>query len=144
MAELHGHVRRRVRARRSRIEGFSFFLEAIFIAIYVYGWDRLSPRAHILAGIPIVIAGFTGSLMVIAVNGWMNHPTGFRLVDGEVVDVAPVSTALFGNSYFWHELVHMYLAGYIVAGFVVAGVYACGAAARALRAATSARRWSSR
>src|SRR6476659_10873970 len=58
------------------IEGISFFVEAIFIGIYVYGWDRLSPRAHILTGIPIIISGFTGSLMVIAVNGWMNHPTG--------------------------------------------------------------------
>src|SRR5205085_8594810 len=58
------------------IEGFSFFLEAIFIGIYVYGWDRLTPRAHLWSGIPVVIAGFTGSLMVIAVNAWMNHPTG--------------------------------------------------------------------
>ena len=62
------------------IEGFSFFLEAIFIGIYAYGWDRLSPRMHFASGIPIVIPGFLGSLMVISVNGWMNHPTGFRLV----------------------------------------------------------------
>ena len=61
--------------------------------------------------------------MVIAVNGWMNHPSGFRLVDGKVVDVHPLD-ALFGNSYFWHELVHMYLAGYMVTGFLVAGAYA--------------------
>ena len=107
------------------LEGFSFFLEAIFIAIYVYGWDRLSPRAHFLAGIPIVITGFTGSLMVIAVNGWMNHPTGFRIEDGDAVDIHPFE-ALFENSYFWHELVHMYLAGFIVAGFVTASVYAFG------------------
>jgi cytochrome bd ubiquinol oxidase subunit I len=107
------------------IEGISFFLEAIFIAIYVYGWGRLSPRAHLLAGVPIVITGFTGSLMVIAVNGWMNHPGGFRLENGRAVDVHPWS-ALFGNSYFWHELVHMYLAGFIVAGFVMAAVYSFG------------------
>lgn len=107
------------------IEGFSFFLEAIFIGIYVYGWDRLSPRAHLLSGIPIVLSGFTGSLMVIAVNGWMNHPTGFRLVGGRVVDVDPWR-ALFTNSYFWHELVHMYIAGYIVTGFLVAAAYAVG------------------
>src|SRR6266446_6306878 len=107
------------------IEGFSFFLEAIFIGIYVYGWDRLSPRAHLLSGIPIVITGFTGSLMVIAVNAWMNHPGGFALRNGKVVDVHPL-TALFGNSYLWHELVHMYIAGYIVTGFVVAACYAFG------------------
>src|SRR5690242_8589590 len=105
------------------IEGFSFFMEAIFIGIYVYGWDRLSPRAHFWSGIPIAITGFTGSWMVIAVNGWMNHPTGFRLVGGTPVDVHPVD-ALFVNSYFWHELIHMYLAGYIVTGFVLAGSYA--------------------
>ena len=107
------------------IEGFSFFMEAIFIGIYVYGWDRLSPRAHFWSGVPIVITGFTGSLMVIAVNAWMNHPSGFRLVGGEVADVHPWR-ALFGNSYLWHELVHMYLAGYIVTGFVVAAAYAFG------------------
>jgi cytochrome bd ubiquinol oxidase subunit I len=107
------------------IEGFSFFLEAIFIGIYVYGWERLSPRAHMLSGIPIVIAGVTGSFMVIAVNGWMNHPTGFTLRNGTVTGVHPVD-ALFGNPYFWHELVHMYLAGYMVTGFLVAAAYAVG------------------
>jgi cytochrome bd ubiquinol oxidase subunit I len=106
------------------VEGFSFFMEAIFIAIYVYGWERLSARTHVLAGVPMVVAGITGSLMVISVNGWMNHPTGFSIRGGEVVDVKPLE-ALF-NDNLWHELVHMYLAGFIVAGFLVAGVYAFG------------------
>ena len=105
------------------IEGFSFFLEAIFIGIYAYGWNRLSPRAHFLSGLPVVLAGFLGSLMVIAVNGWMNHPTGFKLVGGKAVDVHPVD-ALFFNPNFWHELVHMYIAGYMVTGFLVAACYA--------------------
>src|SRR3954452_19265129 len=104
------------------LEGFSFFLEAIFIAIYVYGWDRIPPRWHLLSGIPIPITGITGSMMVIAVNGWMNHPVGFDVVNGRVTNVHPWS-ALF-NPFFWHELVHMYLAGYMVAAFLVAGVYA--------------------
>jgi cytochrome d ubiquinol oxidase subunit I len=107
------------------IEGFSFFLEAIFIGIYIYGWDRLSPRAHFASGIPIVITGFTGSLMVISVNAWMNHPTGFHLHGGKVVDVNPLG-ALFGNPYLWSELIHMYVAGYMVAAFLVAAVYAYG------------------
>jgi cytochrome d ubiquinol oxidase subunit I len=105
------------------IEGISFFVEAIFIGIYVYGWNRLSPRTHLLTGLPIILAGFSGSLMVIAVNGWMNHPTGFKLKGGRAVDVHPFA-ALFENSYFWHELIHMYIAGYMVAGFLTAGVYA--------------------
>jgi cytochrome bd ubiquinol oxidase subunit I len=99
------------------LEGFSFFVEAIFIAIYVYGWDRLSARMHMLAGIPVIVAGFSGSLFVISVNGWMNHPT----LDREPFD------ALFGNTYFWHEMVHMYLAAFLVAGFVTASVYAVSA-----------------
>ncbi len=107
------------------IEGFSFFMEAIFLGIYVYGWDRLSPRAHFLSGIPIAIAGFTGSLMVIAVNAWMNHPSGFRLQGGKALDVHPLA-ALFGNSFLWPELIHMYIAGYIVTGFLLAGAYAIG------------------
>jgi cytochrome bd ubiquinol oxidase subunit I len=107
------------------VEGFSFFMEAIFLGIYVYGWNRLSPRAHFLSGIPIAIAGFTGSLMVIAVNAWMNHPSGFRLQGGRAIDVHPLA-ALFGNSFLWPELVHMYIAGYIVTGFLLAGAYAIG------------------
>jgi cytochrome d ubiquinol oxidase subunit I len=104
------------------LEGFSFFLEAIFIAIYVYGWDRLSPRAHLLTGIPVIVAGITGSFFVIAVNAWMNNPSGFRMEDGRAADVDPWG-ALFGNSYLAHEMVHMYVAAYIVAGFLIASVY---------------------
>jgi cytochrome d ubiquinol oxidase subunit I len=100
-------------------------MEAIFIGIYIYGWDRLSPRMHLLSGIPIAIAGFLGSLMVISVNAWMNHPSGFQLVNGKAVHVHPLA-ALFANKFLWHELVHMYIAGYIVAGFVVAAAYAFG------------------
>ncbi|MGH2980432.1 MAG: cytochrome ubiquinol oxidase subunit I [Solirubrobacterales bacterium] len=104
------------------LEGFSFFLEAIFIAIYVYGWDRLPPRSHFLCGIPIVITGVLGSMFVISVNAWMNNPTGFDLAGGEVTDVRPWE-ALF-NSQLPFELIHMYFAGYMVAGFLVAAVYA--------------------
>jgi cytochrome d ubiquinol oxidase subunit I len=104
------------------LEGFSFFIEAIFIAIYVYSWDRLSPHAHFLCGIPIAITGLMGSLFVISVNGWMNHPTGFDLVGGEVTNVNPWA-ALF-NDQLAFELTHMYFAGYMVAGFLVAAVYA--------------------
>jgi cytochrome d ubiquinol oxidase subunit I len=105
------------------LEGISFFVEAIFIAIYVYGWDRLSRRAHFLTGIPVVLSGFAGSFNVIAVNGWMNDPTGFDLgPDGQVLNPRPWEALL--NSNMWHELIHMYLAGYLVCGFIVAGVYA--------------------
>ena len=104
------------------IEGFAFFTEAIFIAMYVYGWDRLGRRTHLAVGLPIVAAGVVGSLMVISVNGWMNHPNGFTVVGGAVTNVHPWA-ALF-NSHLPYELLHMYLAGYMVAGFLVAAVYA--------------------
>ena len=109
VAGVHGHVRGRLRARL-RLRGFSFFVEAIFIAIYVYGWDRLPRRVHFMCGIPIVIAGLTGSFFVISVNGWMNDPTGFRIENGDVVDVKPWEALL--NDNMWHEIVHMYLAGH--------------------------------
>ena len=104
------------------LEGISFFVEAIFIAIYVYGWDRLGRRAHFLTGIPIIISGLTGTFTVIAVNGWMNNPEGFDVVNGRVTNPRPWE-AIF-NDNLWHEFVHMYLAGYMVAGFIVAGIYA--------------------
>jgi cytochrome bd ubiquinol oxidase subunit I len=104
------------------LEGVSFFVEAIFIAIYVYGWDRLPRRTHFLTGIPVVVSGFAGSFNVIAVNGWMNNPQGFDVVDGKVTNPRPWDALI--NTNMWHELIHMYLAGYIVTGFIVAAVYA--------------------
>src|SRR4051795_12214612 len=104
------------------LEGVSFFIEAIFIAIYVYGWDRLPRRTHFLTGIPVVISGFTGSFWVLGVNAWMNDPVGFKVVNGRVVDPQPWQALLAPN--LGHELTHMYLAGYIVCGFIVAAVYA--------------------
>lgn len=106
------------------LEGFSFFVEAVFIAIYVYGWDRLRPLVHFAAGLPIVAAGITGSLFVLSVNSWMNNPTGFDLVDGKVTNVRPLDALFNGN--LWHTFVHMLLAAYMVAGFVTAAVYARG------------------
>jgi cytochrome d ubiquinol oxidase subunit I len=104
------------------IEGFAFFTEAIFLTLYVYGWDRFTPRTHLLVGIPVVVASLIGSLMVISVNGWMNHPTGFDVSGGQVTDVRPLAALV--NSHLWHELAHMYVAGYMVVGFVLAGAYA--------------------
>jgi cytochrome d ubiquinol oxidase subunit I len=104
------------------IEGFAFFIEAIFIAIYVYGWDRVPKKVHLMFGVPIVITGVIGSLSVLTVNGWMNDPQGFDIVNGQVTNIRPWD-ALF-NSFFWHELAHMYFAGYMVTGFIVGGVYA--------------------
>jgi cytochrome bd ubiquinol oxidase subunit I len=105
------------------IEGIFFFLEAIFIAIYIYGWKRLPGWAHFWSGIPIAISGIGGALSVIAANAWMNTPAGFTLgSDGRVDDVQPIDV-LFNTSTF-HEFVHMYVAAFMVAGFLAASVYA--------------------
>src|SRR5688500_18836259 len=90
------------------LEGISFFVEPIFIAIYVYGWDRLSRRAHFLTGIPIVISGFAGSFNVIAVNGWMNNPQGFDVAAGQVTDPRPWEALL--DAHLWHRLIHLSVA----------------------------------
>jgi cytochrome d ubiquinol oxidase subunit I len=107
------------------VEGIFFFIEAIFVAIYIYGWKRLSPWAHFWSGVPVTVAGLGGTLSVVAANAWMNQPAGLTLDHfGRVVDVNP--WRVFFNDAFWYEAIHMFLAAYVVAGFVVAGVYATG------------------
>jgi cytochrome d ubiquinol oxidase subunit I len=106
------------------VEGIYFFLEAIFISIYIYGWKRLRPWPHFWSGLPVVLGGAGGTAAVVAANGWMNLPGGVTVQDGRVVDVRPLE--VFFNQAFWYEFVHMFLAAYVVAGFVVAGVYAVG------------------
>jgi cytochrome d ubiquinol oxidase subunit I len=105
------------------IEGLFFFLEAIFIAIYIYGWTRLSPWAHFWSGVPIVLSGIGGAFAVVTANGWMNQPSGFTLrADGTVTNMRPLA-AIF-NAATKYEVPHMLLAAYMVAGFVVASIYA--------------------
>src|SRR5918993_563469 len=105
-------------------EGLSFFVEAIFLGIYLYGWGRMPPRLHLLMVLPMMIAGVVGTFCVLAVNAWMNDPTGFRLVDGVVTDIDPWA-AMF-NDQVWLQFAHMWVAAYMVVGFSVAGVYAVG------------------
>jgi cytochrome d ubiquinol oxidase subunit I len=105
-------------------EGLSFFVEAIFLGIYLYGWGRIPPRRHLLMLLPMAAAGVVGTFCVISVNAWMNAPTGFRIVDGEVTDVQPWR-AMF-NDAVWLQFAHMWVAAFMVVGFLVAGVYAVG------------------
>jgi cytochrome d ubiquinol oxidase subunit I len=104
------------------IEGFAFFIEAIFLGIYLYGWDRLSPRAHLLSGVPIFIAGVASAFFVVTANAWMNSPEGFTERHGKLVSVSPWS-AMF-NKATWPETTHMILAAFMVSGFLIASVYA--------------------
>jgi len=106
------------------IEGVFFFLEAIFTAIYLYGWRRLAGWAHFWTGVPIAVSGIFGAMSVIAVNSWMNQPGGFTVRDGQIVSVNPWQ--VYFNHAALYEMPHMVLAAYMVSGFTVAGVYAAG------------------
>ena len=104
------------------IEGIAFFIEAIFLGIYLYGWDRLSPRAHLLSGVPIFAAGLASAFFVVTANAWMNAPAGYTLAHGKLVSVDPVA-AMF-NAATGPETVHMILAALMVTAFGTASVYA--------------------
>ncbi|MHB8376549.1 MAG: cytochrome ubiquinol oxidase subunit I [Dehalococcoidia bacterium] len=104
------------------LEGFAFFTEAIFLGIYIYGWERLSPRAHWLCTIPMMVSAAASALFVISANAWMNQPAGFEIVNGKAVNVDPLA-AIF-NRAMPYEVTHGTLASYVATGFAVAGVYA--------------------
>jgi len=104
------------------IEGIFFFLEAIFVAIYIFGWKRLKPWTHFWLGVPIPIVGIGGAFSVVAVNSWMNQPQGFSPTSGKVTSVEPLKVIF--NDAVPYEVPHMVLAAYLVTGFLVASVYA--------------------
>ncbi|CUU60477.1 cytochrome d ubiquinol oxidase subunit I [Parafrankia irregularis] len=106
------------------LEGFAFFTEAIFIGMYLYGWKRLSPRAHWMTLWPIAIAGTMSTLFIITANAWMNTPGHITEVDGKVVSAEPFAPFLAATAP--HQLVHMLLAALMCTGGIVAGVYAVG------------------
>jgi cytochrome d ubiquinol oxidase subunit I len=106
------------------IEGIFFFLEAIFVAIYIFGWKRLRPWTHFWCGVPIVITGIGGAFSVVAVNSWMNQPQGFSPTTGDVTSVEPLKVIF--NPAVPYEVPHMILAAYLVTGFLVASIYAVG------------------
>src|SRR5213593_41917 len=104
------------------LEGFAFFTEAIFLGIYLYGWDRISSRAHLWAGVAVAVSGTASGVFVVIANAWMNAPTGFELVNGQAVNVDPI--AAMANSAALEQTLHMTLAAYAATGFAVAGVHA--------------------
>jgi cytochrome bd ubiquinol oxidase subunit I len=105
-------------------EGIFFLLEAVFTAIYLYGWDRLPPWAHFWTITPVVASGILGALSVVAANSWMNQPSGFTLSHGKITSIDPV--AVFFNAATYYEVPHMILAAYMVAGGITATPYAVG------------------
>jgi cytochrome d ubiquinol oxidase subunit I len=106
------------------LEGYAFFVEAIFLGLYLYGWDRLSPRVHWLTGFPVALSGLISGVLVVGANAWMQTPSGFQIVDGKPVNIDPL--APFFNPSWFQMALHSSLSCYIAVGFAVAGVYAAG------------------
>src|SRR5918995_3700761 len=104
------------------LEGFAFFTEAIFLGVYLYGWNRISPRAHLWAGILVALSGAASGIFVVIANAWMNSPTGFELVNGRIANVDPIAGMM--NPMAFQQTLHMTLASYAATGFAVAGIHA--------------------
>jgi cytochrome d ubiquinol oxidase subunit I len=104
------------------LEGFAFFTEAIFLGIYLYGWNRVSRRAHLFAGIVVAASGVLSGIFVVIANAWMNTPAGFTMVGGDAVNVRPFMA--MANAAAFPETLHMTLAAYAGTGLTVAGIHA--------------------
>src|ERR1700712_5049539 len=104
------------------LEGFAFFTEAIFLGIYLYGWDRISPRAHVIAGVIVAVSGAISGIFVVIANAWMNTPRGFTLVDGKFTNIDPIAAMMTPAAF--PQTLHMTLAAYAATGFAVAGIHA--------------------
>lgn len=104
------------------LEGAAFFLEAIALGVYLYGWDKVSPRAHWLAGVLVFVSGSLSGMFIVAANGWMNTPTGFEWLNGEAINVNPWEAAM--NPSALQQGVHMLIAAFTAVGFAVAGIHA--------------------
>jgi cytochrome bd ubiquinol oxidase subunit I len=104
------------------LEGFAFFTEAIFLGVYLYGWDRVGPRAHLGAGIIVAVSGAVSGIFVVIANAWMNTPAGFRLENGVPVDVHPLRAMATAATF--PETLHMTIAAYAATGLIVAGIHA--------------------
>ena len=104
------------------LEGFAFFTEAIFLGVYLYGWDRIPVRAHITAGVIVAISGAASAIFVVIANAWMNTPRGFDMLNGKPVNIDPI--AAMQTPAAVPQVLHMVLAAYAATGFAVAGIHA--------------------
>src|SRR2546425_2417791 len=104
------------------LEGFAFFTEAVFLGVYLYGWQRVSPLIHWLSGVVVALSGIFSGIFVVTANAWMNSPAGFKIVNGKIADIDPIAAML--NPASFHEVVHMTLAAFVATGFMVAAIHA--------------------
>ncbi|MEQ9618610.1 MAG: cytochrome ubiquinol oxidase subunit I [Deltaproteobacteria bacterium] len=104
------------------LEGFAFFTEAIFLGIYLYGWNKVNPTVHLISGALVAVSGAASGIFVTIANAWMNTPAGFDLIDGKPVNIDPISAML--NPAAFSQSLHMIIAAYAATGFAVAGIHA--------------------
>lgn len=104
------------------LEGFAFFTEAIFLGLFLYGWNRLPPLMHWFSGVMVAVSGVLSGIFVVTANSWMNTPVGFKLVDGQFTEIDPIA-AMFNPAAF-HQVIHMTFAAFVATGFVVAAIHA--------------------
>ncbi len=104
------------------LEGTAFFIEAIALGFFLYGWGKFKPWFHWFTGVVVGISGLASGILVVAANGWMNSPSGFDYVNGEYLNIDPIE-ALFNDAWFTQSL-HMTLAAFAATGFAVAGIHA--------------------
>jgi cytochrome d ubiquinol oxidase subunit I len=104
------------------LEGFAFFTEAIFLGIYLYGWTKLSPKAHWWAGVAVMVSGTVSGIFVVFANAWMNAPAGFEIVNGMPTNIDPIAAML--NPASFHQTLHMTIAAFATTGIAVAGIHA--------------------
>ncbi|RXF71180.1 cytochrome ubiquinol oxidase subunit I [Arcticibacter tournemirensis] len=104
------------------LEGTAFFIEAIALGFFLYGWNKFNPWFHWVTGVVVGISGLISGILVVAANGWMNSPSGFDYVDGKYINIDPVK-AMFNDAWFSQAL-HMSIAAFVATGFAVAGVHA--------------------
>ena len=104
------------------LEGTAFFIEAIALGFYLYGWNRFNRWFHWITGVIVGVSGLASGILVVAANAWMNSPSGFDFVNGEYLNIDPIA-AMFNDAWFQQAL-HMCLAAFVATGFAVAGVHA--------------------
>lgn len=105
------------------LEGFAFFTEAIFLGVYLYGWNKVGPRAHLVAGVIVALSGAASAVFVVMVNAWMNAPVGFELdAAGALVNIDPIEGMQSPAAF--QQCLHMLLAAYASTGLAVAGIHA--------------------
>ncbi|MEJ1241286.1 cytochrome ubiquinol oxidase subunit I [Chryseolinea sp. T2] len=104
------------------LEGTAFFIEAIALGFFLYGWNIFNRWFHWFTGVVVGLSGLASGILVVSANAWMNSPAGFDFVNGEYINIDPIA-AMFNDAWV-SQSIHMTIAAFAATGFAVAGVHA--------------------